>query len=372
MGRPRGCPRAAPCPLLLLLLLSLRVLCWAGLGELGPTINGRALAVCTLREEESRVFTCRTARPVPGTALVWYLNGQKHEANCSATGAASTLTLTARRADRELSCSLTDPVSGKTYNASVLLDVQYKPEILRADAHYQVDGTGILLVLFALVQANPPASVTWVDQDGHVMGNTSEFLLLGAIHYPGLSNHSLRIHLSSAAGNFSLSAANSVGVATASLLPPGLLDARVKLPLLGVVVGAALALGTLLSLGSCAAYLACCRPKPVPGKGQAGGSSPLGQCSHSSEHVQPWGTRLPRQTQSLPPNLHLVDLMQEARASPKDVRASASAEESTLPGLEHSLVLSKLSEGTWAGFVQLPTSGRVYKMPSMSSEEIWL
>ncbi|XP_037265942.1 transmembrane protein 25 isoform X3 [Falco rusticolus] len=345
MGRPRGCPRAAPCPLLLLLLLSLRVLCWAGLGELGPTINGRALAVCTLREEESRVFTCRTARPVPGTALVWYLNGQKHEANCSATGAASTLTLTARRADRELSCSLTDPVSGKTYNASVLLDVQCKvhstgpalaggtgracaavpdqsrtmtyvprsrsaaashqscanmageharllavlplslavpvpipaahltvcvccpdkPEILRADAHYQVDGTGILLVLFALVQANPPASVTWVDQDGHVMGNTSEFLLLGAIHYPGLSNHSLRIHLSSAAGNFSLSAANSVGVATASLLPPGLLDARVKLPLLGVVVGAALALGTLLSLGSCAAYLACCRPKPVPG-----------------------------------------------------------------------------------------------------------
>ncbi|XP_040472183.1 transmembrane protein 25 [Falco naumanni] len=370
MGRPRGCPRAAPCPLLL--LLSLRVLCSAGLRELGPTIDGRPLAVCTLREEESRVFTCRTPRPVPGTALVWYLNGQKREANCSATGAASTLTLTARRADRELSCSLTDPVSGKTYNASVLLDVQYKPEILRADAHYQVDGTGILLVLFALVQANPPASVTWVDQDGHVMANTSEFLLLGAIHYPGLSNHSLRIHLSSAAGNFSLSAANSVGVATASLLPPGLLDARVKLPLLGIVVGAALALGTLLSLGSCAAYLACCRPKPVPGKGQAGGSSPLSQCSHSSEHVQPWGTRLPRQTQSLPPNLHLVDLMQEARASPKDVRASASAEESTLPGLEHSLVLSKLSEGTWAGFVQLPTSGRVYKMPSMSSEEIWL
>ncbi|NXK07931.1 TMM25 protein, partial [Herpetotheres cachinnans] len=276
--------------------------------------------------------------------------------------------LTARRTDRELNCSLTDPVSGKTYNASVLLDVQYKPEILRADARYQVEGTGILLVLFVLVQANPPASVSWVDQDGHVTANASEFLLLGATRYPGLANHSLRIHLGSAAGNFSVSAANSVGVATASLLPPGLLDARVELPLLGVAVGAALALGALLSLGSCAACLACRWPKPVPGKGQAGESSPLSRCSHCSgfERPQPWGTHLPRQTQSLPPDMRLGDLVQETRDSPKDAGASANGEESAVPGLEHSLVLSKL------GFVQLPTSGRIYKVPSVSSEEIWL
>ncbi|NXW07527.1 TMM25 protein, partial [Fregetta grallaria] len=151
--------------------------------------------------------------------------------------------LTAQRTDRELNCSLMDPASGETYNASVLLDVQYKPEILQADAHYQeVEGAGLLLVLFVLVQANPPASITWVDQDGRVMANASKFLLLGTSRCPGLANHSLRIHLGSAAGNFSVSAANSVGVATASLLPPGLLDARVELPLLGVAVGAALAL----------------------------------------------------------------------------------------------------------------------------------
>ncbi|NWS62715.1 TMM25 protein, partial [Chunga burmeisteri] len=278
--------------------------------------------------------------------------------------------LTARRTDRELNCSLMDPASGETYNASVLLDVQYKPEILQADAHYQeVEGAGLLLVLFVLVQANPPASITWVDQDGRVMANASEFLLLGATRYSGLANHSLRVHLGSAAGNFSVSAANSVGVTTTSLLPPGLLDARVELPLLGVAVGAALALGTLLSLGSCAACLACRWPKPaVPGKGQVGGSSLFSRCSRCSglQHPQPLGARLPRQTQSLPPDLCLGDLVQEARAGPQDAGAGARGEESALPGPENALVLSKL------GFVQLPMSGRIYKVPSVSSDEIWL
>ncbi|KAM9654223.1 transmembrane protein 25 isoform 2-T2 [Morphnus guianensis] len=367
MGHPRGWPGAAlAC---LLLLLGLPVLCSAGLGELGPTIDGQPLAVCTLLEEESHAFTCRAPQPAPGATLAWYLNGRKQEANCSATGTASTLTLTARRTDRELNCSLTDPASGETYNASVLLDVQYKPEILQADAHYQeVEGTGLLLVLFVLVQANPPASITWIDQDGQVMANASEFLLLGATRYPGLANHSLRIHLSRAAGNFSISAANSVGITTTSLLPPGLLDARVELPLLGVTIGAALALGALLSLGSCAACLACRWPKTVPGEGRAEGSSPLSRCSRcsSSEHPQPWGTRLPRQTRSLPPDLRLGDLAQQARAAPADVGTGARGEEGALPGPENFLVLSKL------GFVQLPMSGRIYKVPSMSSDEIWL
>ncbi|NXK86242.1 TMM25 protein, partial [Formicarius rufipectus] len=244
-----------------------------------------------------------------------------------------------------------------------------QPEILRAGARYQeVEGSGLLLVLFVLVQANPPASITWVDQDGHVMANASDFLLLGATRYPGLANHSLHIHLSSVAGNFSVSAANSVGVTTTSLLPTGLLDARVELPILGVVVGAALALATLLSLASCAACLACRSPKPVPGPGKAGESSPPSRCSRcsGSEHTQPQGTHLPRQTCSLPPDLRLDDLTQEGGASPKDVGASARGEESALPGLENSLVLNKL------GFVQLPMSGRIYKVPSVSSDEIWL
>ncbi|NXF33237.1 TMM25 protein, partial [Nyctibius bracteatus] len=277
--------------------------------------------------------------------------------------------LTARRTDHELTCSLVDPASGETYNTSVLLDVQYKPEILRADAHYrEAEGTGLLLLLSVLVQANPPASVTWLDQDGLVIANASEFLLLGATRYPGLANHSLRVHLGSTAGNFSVSAANSVGVTTASLLPPGLLDTRVELPLLGVAVGAALALGALLSLGSCAACLACHRAEPVPGKGQPGGSSPLhwGSCVSSSELPQPRATHLLRQTRSLPPDLRLGDLAPEAEASPRDAGAGAGGDESAVPGLPNPVVLSQL------GFIQLPASGRIYKVPSASSEEIWL
>ncbi|NXQ27046.1 TMM25 protein, partial [Alaudala cheleensis] len=275
--------------------------------------------------------------------------------------------LTGQRSDHQLNCSLTNPTSSEIYNTSILLNVQYKPEILREGTRYQqVEGAG-LLVLFVLVQANPLASITWVDQDGHVIANTSKLLLLGATSYPGLANHSLHIHLSCTAGNLSVSAANSVGITTASLLPTGLLDARVELPVLGVAIGAALALAALLSLGSCAACLVCHLPKFVRGPGQAG-NSPPSQCSHcsSSEPPQPQGTRLLRQTRSLPPNLRLGDLAQEAGASPKDARAGARGEESALLGLENSLVLSK------PGFVQLPTSGRIYKVPSTSSDEIWL
>ncbi|KAM6107715.1 LOW QUALITY PROTEIN: transmembrane protein 25 [Pterocles gutturalis] len=376
MGHPGGWLGAAPARLL---LLGLPALCAAGLGEPGPTIDGQRRAQCTLREGESRTFTCRAPQLLPGAVLLWYLDGQRQEANVSATGAASTFTLTARRTDHQLNCSLTDLASGEASNASVLLDVQYKPEILQADARYQeVKGAGLLLVLFVLVRANPPASVTWVDQDGRVMANTSEFLVLGATHYPGLANHSLRVHLGSTAANFSVSAANSVGVTTASLLTPGLLDASVELPLLGITVGAAVALGALLSLGSCAACLVCRRAEPLPGKEHVGGSSPLSQCSRCSgcEHLQPLGTRLPRQTRSLPPDLCLGDLAQDTGASPKDAGASAreedgvvSALENSLPGLENSLVLRKLGEGR---FIQLPTSGRIYKVPSTSSEEIWL
>lgn len=105
---------------------------------------------------------------------------------------------------------------------SLLVFYPDKPEILQKGTHYQqVEDAGLLLVLFVLVQANPPTSITWVDQDGHVMANTSKFLLLGATSYPGLANHSLHIHLSCTAGNLSVSAANSVGITTASLLPTG-------------------------------------------------------------------------------------------------------------------------------------------------------
>uniref|UniRef100_A0A8C9NWG3 Transmembrane protein 25 n=1 Tax=Serinus canaria TaxID=9135 RepID=A0A8C9NWG3_SERCA len=260
--------------LLLLLLLSLLALCLAALEEVDPTTDRQPRSACTLQEGESRIFTCWFPWPAPGATLAWYLNGQKREVNLSTADIASILTLTGQRSDHQLNCSPTIPTSSETYNTSILLNVQYKPEILQEGAYYQqFKGAGLLLVLFVLVQVNPPASITWMDQHGHVMANTSKFLLLGATSYPGLANHSLHIHLNCTAGNLSISAANSVGITTASLLPT---------------------------------------------------------------------------------------------ASPKDAGASARGEESALLGLENSLVLSKL------GFIQLPMSGRIYKVPSMSSEEIWL
>ncbi|KAM7030138.1 transmembrane protein 25 isoform 3-T5 [Acridotheres tristis] len=225
MGCPRGWPRAAL--VLLLLLLSLLALCLAALEELDPTTDGQPRAACTLQEGESRIFTCWLPRPVPGATLAWYLNGQKQEVNLSTAGTDSILTLNGQHSDHQLNCSLTNPTSSETYNTSILLNVQYKPEILREGARYQqVEDTGLLLVLFVLVQANPPTSITWVDQDGHVMANTSKFLLLGTTSYPGLANHSLHIHLSCTAGNLSVSTANSVGITTASLLPTAALSHR--------------------------------------------------------------------------------------------------------------------------------------------------
>lgn len=118
------------------------LLCWlfppdslAGLGEPDPKINGQSLLVSTMQEDESRDFTCQVDSWQAVPMLTWYLNGEKQETNGSTVLAtlaeafeqsSSTFTVTAQRADRELNCSLTDPASGKTSNASVLLNVQCK------------------------------------------------------------------------------------------------------------------------------------------------------------------------------------------------------------------------------------------------------
>lgn len=77
------------------------------------------------------------------------------------------------------------------------------------------------MVLFALVRANPPANVTWIDQDGPVTVNTSDFLVLDARNYPWLTNHTVQLQLRSLAHNLSVVAANNVGVTSASLPAQG-------------------------------------------------------------------------------------------------------------------------------------------------------
>lgn len=107
--------------------------CVPGWGELAPQIDGQTWAERALRENERHAFTCRVSGG-PGTPqLAWYLDGQLQEASTSRllsvggeafSGGTSTFTVTAHRAQHELNCSLQDPGSGRSANASVILNVQ--------------------------------------------------------------------------------------------------------------------------------------------------------------------------------------------------------------------------------------------------------
>nr|XP_045226002.1 transmembrane protein 25 isoform X13 [Macaca fascicularis] len=260
-------------------LLLLPALLSSGWGELAPQIDGQTWAERALRENERHAFTCRVAGG-PGTPrLAWYLDGQLQEASTSRllsvggeafSGGTSTFTVTAHRAQHELNCSLQDPSSGRSANASVILNVQFKPEIAQVGAKYQeVQGPGLLVVLFALVRANPPANVTWIDQDGPVTVNTSDFLVLDAQNYPWLTNHTVQLQLRSLAHNLSVVATNDVGVTSASLPAPG--PSR--------------------------------RPSLI---------------SSDSNNLKLNNVRLPRESMSLPSNLQLNDLTPDSRVKPAD------------------------------------------------------
>ncbi|XP_061449312.1 transmembrane protein 25 isoform X2 [Rhineura floridana] len=331
-----GSPLPAPLQPPPLLLLLLQALFPAGLAELEAMIDGRALSVRSLREAESRAFTCLAAAP----SLAWYLNGERQETNGSSRllatdgqddsgggpfedSSSSTFVVTARRLDRQLNCSATDPATGRVANASVLLNVQFKPEIVRMDARYEeAREPGLLLVLFVLVQANPPASITWVDQEGQVIVNTSHFLIVDTKTYPWLINHTVQVQLSSLAKNFSFSASNDLGIINSSVPLPGFLDTRIELPLLALVVGGAVTLGTLLGLGtliSCAVY--------QQGKKAAGLSPPVLVPPSDSNNLKPKVARLPRANRSLPANLQLNNLTPEPKAKDRMTEGTALQQE---------------------------------------------
>lgn len=109
----------------------------------------------------------------------------------------------------------------QTVNLS-LLGLPVKPEILRVNAHYsETSDPGLSLVLFALVWSNPPATITFMDQSGQLLANTSDFFILDSRVHPWLTNHTLRIMLSSLSGNVSLNASNSVGTVQSNLTLAG-------------------------------------------------------------------------------------------------------------------------------------------------------
>ncbi|KAJ6653184.1 hypothetical protein lerEdw1_010057 [Lerista edwardsae] len=313
-----------PLQLLLLLLLPLPL---PGLAEPEATVEGRVLPALHPQEAPSPAFTCLAAAP----SLAWYLNGERQgesdgsgrlmatgNGDAFEEGSSSTFVVTTRRLHRPLNCSATDPVTGRVSSASVLLNVQFKPEFVKVGARYEEGSRepGLLLVLFVLVRANPPASITWVDQDGQVMVNTSSFLIVDTKTYPWLTNHTVQLQLSSRAQNISLRAANS------SVLLPGFLDARIELPLLALVVGGGRRPGDAA----------------VPRRTHRQSGLPEGQgCSSSANNLEPAGAQLPRANLSLPANLQLNDLAPKAR------------------GLGH-----------------IPMVGHIYRASSMSSDEIWL
>ncbi|KAF6334512.1 transmembrane protein 25 [Rhinolophus ferrumequinum] len=350
-------------------LLLLPAVLSSGWGELAPRIDGRAWAERALLENERHAFTCRVAGG-PGTPqLAWYLDGQLQEASTSRllsvggeafSGGTSTFTVIAQRAQHELNCSVQDPGRGRPANASVILNVQFKPEIAQVGAKYQEAQNQGLLVLFALVRANPPANVTWIDQNGPVTVNTSNFLVLDAQNYPWLTNHTVQLQLRSLAYNLSVVATNDVGVTSASLPAPGLLATRVEVPLLGIVVAGGLALGTLVAFSTLVACLVCRKEKT---KGPSRRPSLI---SSDSNNVKLNNVRLPRENLSLPSNLQLNNLTPDSRGKPADQQVAQNNSQPELLDLEPGGLL------TSQGFIRLPVLGYIYRVSSVSSDEIWL
>ncbi|XP_074158376.1 transmembrane protein 25 isoform X1 [Sminthopsis crassicaudata] len=352
-------------------LLLVQALMSPGQAELAPQIDGQTWAERALRENERHAFTCQVEGGHDPPRLAWYLDGQLQEANTSRllsvggealAGSTSTFTIIAQRAQHELNCSLQDPDTRKVANASVILNVQFKPEIAQVGAKYQeAQGPGLLVVLFALVRANPPANVTWIDRDGPVTVNTSDFLVLDAQSYPWLTNHTVQLQLQSLAQNLSVVATNGLGFTSSSLPAPGLLATRVEVPMLGLVVAGALALGTLVGFSTLVACLVCRKDKKTTGT-----SRRPSLLSSDSNNLKLNNVRLPRENMSLPSNLQLNDLTPKPRAKATDRQIPQDTRRPDILDPENGILF------TSQGFVHLPMLGYIYRASSMSSDEIWL
>ncbi|MBN3285298.1 TMM25 protein, partial [Polyodon spathula] len=273
----------------------------------------------------------------------------------------STFTLHARKWDRELRCSLEHPTSGETYNASVLLNVQFQPEIVRLIVHHNESSEpGLSLLLFALVHSNPPATVTFVDESGQQVTNTSDFLILDTLSYPRLTNHTLRVTLNSLPSNVSVSASNELGVTNSPLALTDLLLSRVEVPVLGIIVGGVLGFLSLVLLNLlvlCLVYkrrrreAEKCVENKVP--------------QSDSSQIKLDKVYLPRENMSVPSNLQLNDL--SCLCKGRDVEGQKAAEEEENHSeQEHSSGLAT------RGFARFPIVGYIYKVSSMSSDEVWL
>ncbi|XP_054649328.1 transmembrane protein 25 isoform X2 [Dunckerocampus dactyliophorus] len=313
--------------------------------------------------------------------LTWYLNGEQQRAlspkgggvvtshkdsvvrRSGANQSNSSFSLQARKWDRELVCVAMDPKSGESYNATVTLNVQFQPEILRVSAHYsETSDPGLILVLFALVQSNPPATFAFVDQSGQLVANTSDILLLDSHSYPWLTNHTLKVTLSSLSGNISLNASNSVGTAQSNLTLAEFLQSRVEVPMLGIVTGGAMAFMALLILS----LMVLCLMQKTKSKSIDDSVEIVMTKKSDSTNLKAGRSYIPRENMSLPSNMQLNDLSTLKKA--RDTSQQNSGGQKKKEEEDEDLSLAYAARG----FARYPMVGYIYKVNSTSSEEIWL
>ncbi|XP_077467789.1 transmembrane protein 25 [Stigmatopora argus] len=353
----------------------------AGAVEPSSKIDGHRQTTLTLRENMIHRFNCHSEgwhahAPI---SLTWYLNGEQQRSPGAKDGLAmsplkgsevrrlgvnhnSTFSMRARKWDRELVCVALNPKSGETYNASVTLNVQFRPEILRMSAHSsETSDPGLLLILFALVQSNPPAIFTFADQSGFLMANTSDILILDLPHYPWLTNHTLKVTLSSLAGNISLNASNAVGTTQNNLTLTEFLHSRVEVPMLGIVTGGSMAFMALLILSLIVLCLMQRTSKSIDEPVEI-----LMTRKSDSTSFKTVRTYIPRENMSLPSNMQLNDLMTLKKAQENAQHITEGAKKKQEEDEDLSLAYAA------RGFARYPMVGYIYKVSSTSSEEIWL
>uniref|UniRef100_A0A1A8CDY7 Transmembrane protein 25 n=1 Tax=Nothobranchius kadleci TaxID=1051664 RepID=A0A1A8CDY7_NOTKA len=357
-------------------------LSWTGKVEPAAKIDGWQQSAVTLQENMTHRFSCQLDGwdPRAPPLLTWYLNGKQQEPNPGRlllmpqkdpevvkprTNPNNTFFLQARKWDRELVCVASNPRTGKSYNATVMLNVQFQPEILRVNTQYsETSDPGLFLLLLALVRSNPPATLTFVDQWGHLVANTSDFLILDSRSYPWLTNHTLKVSLSSLTGNVMLNASNSVGAAHSNLTLSEFLQSRVEVPMFGIVTGGAIAFMALLILSL---IVLCLMHKNKSKSFEEPVEILMTKKSESAnlKTDQAEKIHIPRENMSLPSNMQLNDLstLRKARDAARQNRVAE-------PKKEEKEDLSLVYAAR--GFARYPMVGYIYKVNSTSSEEIWL
>ncbi|XP_068845470.1 transmembrane protein 25 isoform X5 [Capricornis sumatraensis] len=139
-----------------------------------------------------------------------------------------------------------------------------------------------------------------------------------------------------------------------------LLATRVEVPLLGIIVAGGLALGTLVGFSTLVACLVCRKEKT---KGPSRRPSLI---SSDSNNLKLNNVRLPRENMSLPSNLQLNDLTPDCRGKPAERQTTQNNSRPDLLDPEPGGLL------TSRGFIRLPMLGYIYRVSSVSSDEIWL